>query len=348
MTDEVQDLESMMSPKGFRVNIGGRWKYAYTKNQLEAALKSWADVFGEATFSVEAWLVKPINDGGLHKRSEFKPNVQAKLNQGSHVIGIAQDSTDKFNVASYAYAVCDTFLSRNGRIVKYKWTASPRKASQGWHEYVVANARETFEAINSSRFDESLLPEDLPYLYYQLEEFEQKGDIAYTALDIFDESKGKSWSKFIGWSKLKHLHEVISLDGSLCPSVIKLKGHVVYRQGDLCDDLDYLLSILRELDISKSYQVIAAMREPTESDIQQLKDKRFVFKGFDLLEDLTRTSALTNCGGFNLAFTENDLNNYGLVTDYSDAYRIKELLHLNYPNENHADCAVWAVWRMER
>ena len=93
------------------------------------------------------------------------------------------------------------------------------------------------------------------------------------------------------------------------------------------------------------YQVLAAVSEPTDGDIVGFADGRFIFKGFDLLN--ANTSALTNCGGFDLAFTEADLNECGLVPLCHDAYRIRESLRSNYPYDIHSECVVWAIWRME-
>ena len=93
--------------------------------------------------------------------------------------------------------------------------------------------------------------------------------------------------------------------------------------------------------------MIAAIREPDEADMDKIKDARFVFKGFDLLEDFSGISALTNCGGFDEAFMPGELNKSGLVEGYADAYRIQKGLREHYPGENHANCAVWALWRME-
>lgn len=48
----------------------------------------------------------------------------------------------------------------------------------------------------------------------------------------------------------------------------------------------------------------------------QRLDKRFKFYGYDLLEDFTSISALTNCGGFDKAFLPKDISEYGLIIDF--------------------------------
>jgi hypothetical protein len=109
-------------------------------------------------------------------------------------------------------------------------------------------------------------------------------------------------------------------------------------------DVDYLLSRIKA---ATEYQVLAVLREPTQSAVQSYADKRFEFKGYDLI-DQGGISAISNCGGFDLAFSDNDLSAWGLVPDHESAYRIRDLLRKHYPDEPHADCAVWAIWRMKK
>jgi len=70
----------------------------------------------------------------------------------------------------------------------------------------------------------------------------------------------------------------------------------------------------------------------------------FEFCGFDLAEEF-EISALTNCGGFDETFTYKDLNMLGLIPDFLSAKRIQTDLAINNPNEEHADCLLFAVWR---
>jgi len=58
----------------------------------------------------------------------------------------------------------------------------------------------------------------------------------------------------------------------------------------------------------------------------ELADKRFKFMGYDLIEEFTRISALTNCGGFPKAFLNNDLNKSGLIKSYEQAILIQKSL----------------------
>ena len=68
------------------------------------------------------------------------------------------------------------------------------------------------------------------------------------------------------------------------------------------------------------------------------------FAGFDLVDEVTMISALTNCGGFEGAFESSDLSEIGLIEDISRAYEIRGELLARHPEERHACCTVWAIW----
>src|SRR5262245_22328903 len=118
--------------------------------------------------------------------------------------------------------------------------------------------------------------------------------IAYASIETFDPSTVEAWARYIEWSRLDHLKEVISLDCMLCPSLIgdltaEDWDHIVneYTFHDMFGDLDYLL---RRIQPRGRYQIVATIREPSREAIADFSDERFGFKGYDLLEDKTRIS----------------------------------------------------------
>src|SRR5436190_23203134 len=72
--------------------------------------------------------------------------------------------------------------------------------------------------------------------------------VVYSAVRSFDPASGEPWQRFIAWSGLTQLREVITLDGILCPSVFQEltaedwqhNVHADY-QTHLFHDLDYVL-----------------------------------------------------------------------------------------------------------
>lgn len=173
----------------------------------------------------------------------------------------------------------------------------------------------------------------------------------YTAISRFDPHSGEAWTKYVGWSGLTHLKEVVSLDGILCPAVIKdlidedWKHNV---QEDykvfLFRDVDYLLSRVAD---HERVNFLAIMQNPSVEDVRSFTDPRFEFRGFDLVDVHGDISALVNCGGFDTVFSKADLSECGLVTDHAKALEIHRQLPQEYPDEHHAECNVWAIWQMK-
>src|SRR3954470_17786939 len=109
--------------------------------------------------------------------------------------------------------------------------------------------------------------------------------VIYTAVERFGPASGERWRKFIEWSGLTQLREVISLDGMLCPSVFgeltdEDWGHNVQEDFliGLFHDLDYLLGKLGGDDRA---DVLALMRNPTAAEVGSFTAPRFFFPGFD-------------------------------------------------------------------
>ena len=53
--------------------------------------------------------------------------------------------------------------------------------------------------------------------------------VVYSAVKRFDPGCGVAWRKFIDWSGLTQLREVVSLDGILRPTTPSPRVHRIYR-----------------------------------------------------------------------------------------------------------------------
>jgi hypothetical protein len=175
--------------------------------------------------------------------------------------------------------------------------------------------------------------------------------VIYSAVKRFDPACGERWRGFIEWSGLTQLREVVSLDGILCPNVIQDLTDEDWQHNvqedlkiTLFHDLDYLV---RRAGEDGPLNILALLQNPTEEEVQSFSDRRFVFRGFDLVELQTGISALVNCGGFDKAFAASDLSECGLLNAHAQALRVQKLLRQEYPDEHHADCDVWAIWQMK-
>jgi hypothetical protein len=184
-------------------------------------------------------------------------------------------------------------------------------------------------------------------------------NIYYTATSKFDPTTQRTyqgidmnWPGYISWSKLHHVKEVITLDGILGQKVVK-RDNQLDANFLVWEDFVPLLYTSKEYLLSKvagqdpqSYNLLAVTKEPT-TPCETIHLAGFEFIGYDLLDVHGDISALTNCGGFDNTFLPNDLNEYGLLSTYEKAYTTKEKLFENNPEEPHATCNVWAIWRIK-
>ncbi len=169
-------------------------------------------------------------------------------------------------------------------------------------------------------------------------------DIGYAVVERF--YPNQDYKAMTGMNQIK---EIISLDYLLCSSCIQQfseeDDQYIYRSGDFCDydifnHLDFLLSKIDNLDHK---QILAVIREPIKA-INDMKIPNFIFYGYDLIEDYTRRSVLTNCYGLYDPFFSKDISSFGLIEDYHKAKQIQNWLN------KHKDaiyCTLWGVFRME-
>ncbi len=173
----------------------------------------------------------------------------------------------------------------------------------------------------------------------------------YIATQAFSPRRGQPWHDYLAWSQLAQLTELVSLDIILCPAILDTLTtedweHNVHADclTALFKDLDYLLA---RVGIQSERSVLAVMREPSEADCAGFTDARFAFEGFDLVERPgLGVSALSNCGGFPLAFANDELNSVGLLPTYEAAVATQRRLLERYPDGHHAACHVWSIWRL--
>jgi hypothetical protein len=175
--------------------------------------------------------------------------------------------------------------------------------------------------------------------------------VVYSAVKRFGPASD-NWEKFIAWSGLTQLLEVVTLDCILCPSIINELTvedwkHNVQEDSKthLFLDLDYLLG---KVAGDETVNVLALIENPTADEVASFDDPRFVFRGFDLLDEQGGNSALLNCGRFEKAFSNAELSECGLITDFQRAFDIRQNLREQYPDEHHALCNVWGIWQMVR
>jgi hypothetical protein len=171
----------------------------------------------------------------------------------------------------------------------------------------------------------------------------------YIATESFSPRSSDAWQTFVDWSGLIQLDEVVSLDPMLCPAVLaEIKPeywpHIVNE--------DFMLQFFVDLGFLRAQVVdmqdvnlLCVYRNPSEQPGPPPSDVTFEFLGYDLVDVQNSASALTNCGGFPGVFDGRELSSKGLLTTLARAVQVQSQLRQQYPDETHADCHVWAIFR---
>lgn len=174
--------------------------------------------------------------------------------------------------------------------------------------------------------------------------------IWFTSRNIFDrEYNDSNWEKYIEWSRLNQLLELVSLDGILNDLTFEPEFDaeievIVIEENQVTQffkSIDYVKKKSTHLDF---YNLLAVVKEPKQEKQIQL-ERDFEFIGYDLIEIGGQISALTNCGGFDETFKSKEQNSFGLISDFDRAKEIQLELLKNNPDEHHADCYLFEVWR---
>jgi hypothetical protein len=165
----------------------------------------------------------------------------------------------------------------------------------------------------------------------------------------FSPENGERWEKYVTWSGLTQLEEVVSLDGMLCPTLLpEIKNeywpHIVNEDFMLnfFVNFDFLMGQVAEIP---EKNVLCVFRNPTHHP-QPPSFANFKFLGYDLVDRECSVSALTNCGGFPDVFANSELSTFGLLPNFERAAEVQKMLHAQHPEEHHANCHAWALFRL--
>jgi hypothetical protein len=171
----------------------------------------------------------------------------------------------------------------------------------------------------------------------------------FVAKRPFDPSCGDRWDRYVAWSGLSQLREVVTLDTMLCPT---LPEELTAADWEYNVDADYQVFLFRSLDYllkrvaaNGPLNILAVLQNPTEGDLAAVSLPGFTFAGFDVVDVHGDVSALTNCGGFEGVFVNDELSELGLLTELGRAREVQASLGVQYAEEPHADCHIWAIWR---
>jgi len=173
----------------------------------------------------------------------------------------------------------------------------------------------------------------------------------FIATEPFDPLAGDGWVSFVEWSELSQLTELVSLDSMMCPSVLReIKPdywpHIVNESYMLhfFTDVPFLLNEISALVVRKN--LLCVFRNPSEEPKVPAEIAAVELLGYDILDTEACASALSNCGGFPEVFRNEELTQHGLIASLKRANEIRTNLRNMHPEEHHADCDVWAIFRL--
>lgn len=176
----------------------------------------------------------------------------------------------------------------------------------------------------------------------------------FIATKPFGPDNGDVWDRYVAWSGLSQLRELVSLDEILCPTVLsdipdRYWPHIVNEDFMLryFRDLAFLqkeLALLQKEPRDRTgHHVLCVFRDPPVHPASPPANFRFL--GYDLVDIRDGASALSNCGGFPEIFLSSELSEHGLLTSYDKALRVRA--DLRERRSRDTDCHCWAIFRLE-
>jgi hypothetical protein len=169
----------------------------------------------------------------------------------------------------------------------------------------------------------------------------------FIATEKFDKTH-EAWDKYISWSGLEQLDEVVSLDPMLCPTLLpEIKpdywSRIVNEDFMLhfFTDVAYLRELVSHV---RRKNLLCVFRNPAVHPVAHVPNG-FEFLGYDLVDTQASASAVSNCGGFADIFSNAEVSEKGLLKSFERACQAQKELRERYPEEVHADCHLWAIFR---
>jgi hypothetical protein len=156
------------------------------------------------------------------------------------------------------------------------------------------------------------------------------------------------WQKYLSWYGHENIEEVVTLDQILCPNLVERLNDEDWNHNVQADyrtyffrNVEYLIK--RVSYIPANHQILLLTETPTQP---MVPTNGYEIIGYDIVDVFCSTSVITNCGGFASVFGRQDLNQFGIVSDLTNANRIASELRRSYAFDQHcSNCIVWGIQR---
>ncbi|QWV94294.1 hypothetical protein KP004_03670 [Geomonas oryzisoli] len=167
----------------------------------------------------------------------------------------------------------------------------------------------------------------------------------YKVIEKFGPNDGNRWNDYLKWRGL-HLTRFESVDGVLRGDIFDPKSDEDWQN---CIQEDYKISLITNLEYAK--KVLGQHDNAEIVGIDFPEDHHYQpsagLLGFDVLDSHWDVSMLTDWGTDEERLFSHLIMENGLIGDIAEAFRIRDLLRSQFPEDHHArECHVCAIYRI--
>jgi len=172
----------------------------------------------------------------------------------------------------------------------------------------------------------------------------------YAAIERFGPDNGERWVGFTRWLGRTDLKRIVTLDSSLCPTVVHPESaddwQFVAREEFMIDFFTDPNFVRRRLDSERPSEIVAVARDPSAEIVAGFPHADFELAGFDLVDAQFTGSVIFKPDRFPGAVNVSKLSpESGLLKSRDWAFKVRDMLARKHPDREDARCFVWAVWR---
>jgi hypothetical protein len=167
----------------------------------------------------------------------------------------------------------------------------------------------------------------------------------YKIIEKFGPEDGKRWGDYLKWRGL-HLTKFESVDGVLREDLFEPK---IDEDWQNCVQEDFRISLITNLEYAKKIQQLHEKAEVVGIDFPEDAEYQASpgLLGFDVLDSHWDVSMLTDWGTDEEGIFSHLLMENGLLGDLTEAFRIRDILRCQFPDDHHAqECHVCAIYKI--
>jgi hypothetical protein len=161
--------------------------------------------------------------------------------------------------------------------------------------------------------------------------------------------QSNTWNDYIEWAGLQDCQAYYSIDGIMRTRLFIPESPEDWQN---CVNADFNIYLITNLEYAQKIlsryseaEILGVIENPKLSP--EIIPPDHILMGYDILDEYNEISLLTNWGGKMEGIQNLNLNRYALFDDLEYAYELKEMLHRDFPQDDHAKgCEVWSVYKI--